>query len=1013
MLLLSLMVVGLVAVQRLPLGFLPEVTEPEIGVEVSFPGSHPLEVSREILEPLEEELAGIPGIKSLEGSARPGRAKLDVRFSWGERMEVKRLEVREAIERVRLPAGAGRPKVEVSKLDGGGAILKGRISATRDLDTAWDLLERRLKRPLERVRGVAAVDLYGVSAQQVRVDLDMAALRQHKIPTLAVFQALRAANLDLDLGAVRDAQQRRDLRFEGRLASLEDLRRVVVRPGVRVGDVAQIRRLSPRLPYGRHLNRRFAVGIDVYKEPSANTVATVTRLRERIREVERDPQLEGVTLLVWNDAAREIKSSLTGLASAGLWGGLFAILVILGFLRRLATTAIVAMAIPFSLLVTAGAMYLLGASLNVLTLLGLMLGVGMLVDNAVVVIENIHRLQAEGLDAREAALEGTRGIFLAVLASTATTVVVWSWLFVADRNPLTIYMGSVALTICLTVLCSLVVSLTFIPLAAAHVVPGSPTPPGPILQRLVPMYRGLLRWTLSHRAVSLLVLLGLAATVVWPLARIEKSGEPKMRQRAVSVGIVVHDPSSKEELETYVNRVEEWLHQRREELGYETLYSWYDERGRCFTQVYLHREDATETGISRLRAQLKEDLPVLPGARLEISDRMWWRGGGGSGQGRKVAVVLRGSDPEYLETLGRNAEVLLREAPGASEVQGPETSGRQEVTVQVRREKARQLGLTPRAVGDAVAFAFRGRRLGRFRSRDGELEVVLGLPPEAKPGLSALRDLPIPRESQSTVPLAAVAELLRTRTPASIQRADRRTSLRLSVTFPEKVTSEEAQARVEQQFTRLALPEGYSWDFGEWGRRRDKSLATMSRGVALSMLVVLLLLVALFQSLSQPLAILVTLPFAFCGAFWVLWGFGYDLDAVGFIGVIILIGIVVNNGIVLVDHVNALREQGLEREAALVKGCGHRLRPILMTAISTLVGLVPLVLTKSTVSGAYLDSLAVAVMGGLATSTLFTLVALPVWYTAVEDLGSALLRLLPRPAAGVPTIPSPGRAVLV
>ena len=251
------------------------------------------------------------------------------------------------------------------------------------------------------------------------------------------------------------------------------------------------------------------------------------------------------------------------------------------------------------------------------------------------------------------------------------------------------------------------------------------------------------------------------------------------------------------------------------------------------------------------------------------------------------------------------------------------------------------------------------------------------------------------------MPLAAVADLERARTPGTIERAQRRASIWLSARFPQELTSEEAQERVRVQLRGLRLPAGYSWDFGDWGRRRDESLSTMGRGVALSLLVVVLLLVALFESLAQPLAIVVTLPFAFCGAFWALWGLGYELDAVGFIGVIILIGVVVNNGIVLVDQVNALRAAGVPRADALVQGCGQRLRPVLMTAITTLAGLVPLAASASTVAGAYIDSLAVAVIGGLATSTLFTLLALPVWYATVEDGFAWIRRLVPRIVAPV------------
>jgi HAE1 family hydrophobic/amphiphilic exporter-1 len=255
-------------------------------------------------------------------------------------------------------------------------------------------------------------------------------------------------------------------------------------------------------------------------------------------------------------------------------------------------------------------------------------------------------------------------------------------------------------------------------------------------------------------------------------------------------------------------------------------------------------------------------------------------------------------------------------------------------------------------------------------------------------------------EAIATVPLSSVAEIGVARMPPQIRRTDRKTTSRVSVQFDEQdVTTEEAQTIVRAKMTGFELPEGYDWDFGTWGQRQEEALTTMTQGVLLSLLIVLLLMAALFESFTQPLAILITLPLAFFGALWTLWLGGYELDAIGFIGIIILIGIVVNNGIVMVDHVNSLRRSGRERVEALLEGCGNRLRPVLMTAITTIFGLLPLALAGATVAGAYIDSLAIAVIGGLATSTFFTLIALPVWYTAVEDVGSVLLRLLPRRAA--------------
>lgn len=371
-----------------------------------------------------------------------------------------------------------------------------------------------------------------------------------------------------------------------------------------------------------------------------------------------------------------------------------------------------------------------------------------------------------------------------------------------------------------------------------------------------------------------------------------------------------------------------------------------------------------------------------------------------------VAVSLTGEDPEYLEELTVDVERRFQEIPEAVEVWGPSLSGQKELRILVDSDKATAVGVSPRLVADTVGFAFRGRRLRRFQAENGELEMIVGLPDRLEDGgIAVLSDLPIalppdpddPDAAAETIPLAALAHLEVARMAPMIRRTDRETTNYVSVQFDEQeVTTQEAQAIVAQHMQAFALPEGYRWSFGEWGRDRDARLSTMTRGVVVSLIIVLLLMAALFESFTQPLAILITLPFAFFGGLWALWIGGYELDMVAFIGFIILIGIVVNNGIVMVDHVNHLRREGLDRVDALLAGCGNRLRPVLMTAITTIFGLVPLALAGATVAGAYIDSLAVVVIGGLTTSTIFTLVALPVWYTTVEDVGSVLARMLPR-----------------
>jgi HAE1 family hydrophobic/amphiphilic exporter-1 len=458
----------------------------------------------------------------------------------------------------------------------------------------------------------------------------------------------------------------------------------------------------------------------------------------------------------------------------------------------------------------------------------------------------------------------------------------------------------------------------------------------------------------------------------------------------------VHDASSMAVLEGHVNTVEDWIESQREELGVTDIYSWFSEDDNsCQTRVYLPADQATEANFKRLKRQLTEGLPVIPGVDLEIGDRRGRHRG--PREGGYTRVAIHGEDPEYLEEIALDVERRMIGLPHVMEVWGPTISGRQELRVRIDPERARAAGLTPERISAAIAFTFRGQRLRRYPGPNGELEMLLGLHETEKPGVSALVDLPIVNAAGDTVSLQSVAEIERGRTANHISRSQRRTTQHVTVQFDdEATTSAKMRDLMAAEMANVVLPEGYRWDWGQRQHEDDEALGVMLTGVLISMLVVVLLMMALFESFTQPLAILITLPLALVGAFWGLWALGFVFEVLAFIGVIILIGVVVNNGIVMVDHVNALRRQGRDRETAVVEGCGDRLRPVLMTVITTVVGLTPLAISSFTVAGVYIQSLAVAMICGLISSTLFTLIGLPVWYAAVEDFGAVIVGLFPR-----------------
>ena len=858
MLLTCLTVLGVIAIFRMPLDFLPLEPEPEVDIEVPFSGSHPLETLREIAIPIEEEVAAIPDVRRIGTRASSGQARVEVNFNRGVNIEVKRMEVREAVERARgqLPEGIGFIRVE-GEISGpaDGAMLQGRISAERDLSESWELLDRRVKRPIERIKGVASVSLNGVERQEVRVELDFAALEAHGLIANDVLAVINAANLDMDLGAVRGDVVRYNVRTVARFQELDEIRDLALRDGLRVRDVATVEAREPDVTYGRHLDRSFAIGIDVFKEPSANTVQTVDAVLAKIEEIEEDPALEGIQLLVWENAGEQIRHALAGLRDAGIYGGLLAVGVLYFFLRRVRNTLIVAIAIPFSLVVTCGGMLALGSEFNVLTLLGLMLGVGMLVDNAVVVMENIHRLQEGGMAPREAAKVGARDVAMAVTASTATTLIVWSWLLTAEESEMVLRMRECALTICLSVVCSLLVSLTFIPLAAARLAQEQERPPGFLVRRVAPGYRALLGWTLRHRFLALLGLIGLAATSAYPLEELEITGDTNDQEYNVEIRFDVHDPATKEVLEGHINKVEAWLDERKQELDYDSMYSWYSEGRGVMIRLYLPRDEATPEKLDALREKLRGNLPAIPGVRLKVGNSEFnWRRPGSDGR-RLVSIAVTGEDPEYLEELALDVERRVVEIPEVIDIWGPGSQGQKELRIRVDAERAKAVGVSPRSVAETVGFAFRGRRLRRFQTDTGELDMVVGLPEDLEQGgLRVLSDLPIPvaleGTAESSVPLSSLARFEIARMPPEIRRTDRETTRDVRVEFDKEVKTEDAQALVAARLADFTLPDGYRWSFGEWGQRRDETLGTMLSGTLISLAVVLLLMAALFESLT-------------------------------------------------------------------------------------------------------------------------------------------------------------------
>ena len=992
MMLVCIFVLGGIAASRMKLALLPEVDAPFIGVQVPYPNSNPWQVEKEIVKPLEEALATLSGIKKLHANANADSGEVFMQFDWGQDLDIIRMQVSEKVDQVRplLPAGVGQIFI-FSFNTNDIPVIEARIAAEGvDLSRNYELIEARVLNRLRRVPGVARVDLDGVAPREINIDLVLDKVKQHNVDISGLMRRLQGASSNMVLGEVNHQGMRYTVRALGSFNSVEDFENLPVNErGLRLGEIADIRYEEPPIDYGRHLDGKYAVALNVFKESTANTVDVVRAAMKVINEdIAKDPLLKGIKLFTWDDQADQIVGGVRGVTESGIVGGLLAVLILYYFLRRFKSTLIVAMSIPFSIIAAMGVMYFMGKTLNVLSMMGLMLGVGMLVDNAIVVLESIDRRQREEKDSKKAAYEGASAVAMAVTASTLTSLIVFLPLIVGGKSELTVWLGEVGIAISLAVICSLLSSLTIIPLMSAHVLEYKEPKRIKAMEWLEERYVRMLAWTLKHRVKMFFIILGVIALTVIPIAtNLVKTGMfSAHKNNRIRLQYEFKEFSYKSKSEQAVNQIEAYLWKNAEKFGVAGLYSFYADSDAA-TTITLKRPNMSDDEIAELRKEIRKDLPTIPGVRVyfrEDSEE--------GGNTRNFAVKFFGQDSIVLQRLALEAERRLDTIDGIEDIDAGLGRGRQEIQVRIDRERALRLGLTAQDISDIFAFTLGGTRLRRFNAGDHEVETWLALRRDDRENLDDLKRLQIRTTSGQDLLLGDIASFETVRRAESIRRENRKVRVAVRATY-EGDDWDKVRKQITEQMDAFALPAGYSWSWDDRIIEQDSQGKEMLINVLLALALVYLVMASLFESLAQPFAIMLSIPFAIPGSIWFLAVTRTPLNLMAQIGFLILIGIVVNNGIVLLDHMNQLRKQGMSRDEAVLQAGRDRLRAILMTAATTIIGLLPLAIGGSTVGGLFYYPLARTVMGGLMSSTFLTLLILPYIDMGVEGVASWARRL--------------------
>jgi HAE1 family hydrophobic/amphiphilic exporter-1 len=505
-------------------------------------------------------------------------------------------------------------------------------------------------------------------------------------------------------------------------------------------------------------------------------------------------------------------------------------------------------------------------------------------------------------------------------------------------------------------------------------------------------YARLLHFNLRHRWLTPVIAIAVVASAVWPFMKIDKNFDTTENELFAQARYEISEDMSLERKEQLVNRVEAALEPHREEMKARSIYSFWSDRW-SMTRVYLHEGDANEENLAKVRATLRRVLPEIAGVKFEVMEnQQFWR----QDRGKRIAFQIVGEDSEVLAHLGDEARRRLEEIPGLTDTFSGEEQGTQEMHVELDRELASRYGVYPVQPAEVVGLTFRGRRLQRFRTGDGEREMRLTLDERKTESVSQLVNLPLWTDTGEKVPLASLATFREVPGAREIHRDERKTSLWVGARY-EEGTREQYMPLVTAAINGIDFPYGYEWTFGRWQERQKERSMEFLVNLVLALLLSFAVMAALFESARQAIGLMIALPFALAGAVWTLFVTGTDFDQPAAVGLLLLIGIVVNNGIILIEHVNLYRRQGMPRMDAMVRGGRERLRPILMTAITTFISLLPMAIQKPSLGGVYYYSMALVIMGGLVVSTFLTCILLPTNTTLVEDffhlLGKGVTRV--------------------
>jgi HAE1 family hydrophobic/amphiphilic exporter-1 len=1007
MIFLIVIILGFVSFTRLPIDLMPDITYPTLSLFTSYGNASPEEIEELITRPIEEAMAAVPGVEEISSTSSEGSSSVRVSFSWGTDLEEASNDIRDRLDRIlsALPEDIERPRLRKFDPASFPILIMG---ASSDLDPIQTrrIIDEQIKYRIERVPGVASLDIWGGLEREIHVNLDPDKIKALGLPLDLILNKIRSENVDVPAGTIERGNYEILVRTPGVYTNLDEIRNTVVAirdsVPIQIKEIATVEDSWAKIRRIVRINGKSGIRLSVSKQSGKNTVEVAQAVLKEMEQVQQDiPQ---ITLTPIIDSSEFIQSSISNVGRAALYGGLLAVLVLLFFLRSLRSTTVIATAIPISIIATFALIYFGGFTLNIMTLGGLALGIGMLVDNAIVVLENIYRLQETGEKPLKAAINGTGEVTSAIIASTLTTLAVFLPLIFL-RGMSGIMFKQLSYVIAFALLCSLVVALTLVPMLSSKVLRVTKltnstkqslglrlfTISGKFFTNLENKYKELLHYSLNHRLIVLgtafllfigsLSLVRLVGNEFMPAAdegEVRVSGEMEIGTR---LGVM------EEKFETVAAIVKEEVPEIEsmvESMGGSSFRGSGSHVGEM--RISLVPQSERSRSSEEISEALRQKLTGIPGliTRIRAGQGFFLLRMGTSG-GDRVQIEIRGYDLETSDVLAKQVAAITERVDGVTDARISREIGTPEEIIVIDRLKAADMKLTVSQIANTLQTFLTGTRASNYRESGDEFWIRVKVKDAEQMSLDDLLDLTLTNTEGQPVMLRNVVSVQPRRGPVMIQRKDQERIVTVSANISGRDMGS-VISDIREGLRELPVPRGFIILFSGDYEEQQKAFRELFLGLILALLLVYMVMASLYESLLDPFVVMFSIPLAAIGVILILFLTNTTFNVQSYIGCIMLGGIVVNNAILLVDYTNLLRRRDkMPIREAIEEAGRRRLRPILMTATTTIFALLPLALGLNE-GGEAQAPMARAVIGGLLSSTLITLVIVPVMYSVFEGM---------------------------